>query len=150
MTFRTDLLPDLAAIRDIPGAVLDIRQHRVFLVTTLSSGATFGEGNQTEAETELFGGVSQPPRVKQASGEERALSGLGAGSLTVGPITPPRGVVGITGDELNGADLFEGIETMRFRVSGPLGNNYYTVADKEMHSPWRWMLTLEPQAAVPA
>lgn len=146
-----DDLKDLAAdIRDIPGSSdFAVYAHRVFLVETNSSGDTWGEGAQTTTETEVFAGSASPPKVKQIGDEQRAIGDLAAGSLLVGPITPPRGVAGITVSNLNGSTLSAGTDTLRVRVDGPMGNALYTIKSRELTSATKWMLTLEPMALQP-
>jgi hypothetical protein len=143
LSLATDLLPCITDIRGIPGE-LGIRPHRVYLVQTASSGTFIGDGTILSSEHEIVEGSNQPPKVRQANDEERALGGLAAGALNIGPITPPSGAIGTTLAQLNGSSLQSQTDTLRVRIVGPLGNNEYRLASKTLHSATKWMLMVEP------
>jgi hypothetical protein len=135
------------SIRAIPGE-LGVRPHRVYLVEVDSTGSTWGEGTVTTTETEITED-GQPPKVSQANDEQRALGNLADGALRIGPITPPSSGAGITATKLNGSSLTAGTDSLRIRVAGPLGDNYYTISSKTQESATKWMLTVEPVAPKP-
>lgn len=151
MTLADDLLPMVRELRGtIPGTLAGLRPHRVYLVEKSSSGTNAGDGTITTTETEIVEGDNQPPKVKQVNDEQRALGNLSGGALIIGPITPFYNGAGTTLSSLAGDDLTAQTDTLKVRVSGPLGNNYYRISEKRLDRSLRWMLTVEPVSEVPA
>lgn len=138
-----DSLKSLArSVRAIPGQ-MGLRPHRVFLVTETWDGGQVGEGTKASVEVELVEGDNQPPKVRQLTDERRALGDLAAGALEIGPVTPPDAGT-ITADMLRGVDLQPGIETLKLRVSGPLGDALYTIKGLTMDRAIHWTIVAEP------
>lgn len=147
---RQQLIPLVRRLRgEIPGTLAGLRQHRVYRVETSSDGTYVGDGTITATETEILEGDNQPPNVEQPTDEQRALGGLAAGTLIVGPITPFQDGAGVQLSELGGSEISPQTDTLRIRVTGPIGDNYYRIASREIKD-FRWMLTLEPVSEVPA
>jgi hypothetical protein len=86
------LLDDLRAlvspIRAIRGN-MGIQVHRVYSVRKAWSGGEPGFGTETVTVTEITEAGGNPPNCKWIKPEERAIGGLPAGTVEIGPITPP-------------------------------------------------------------
>lgn len=146
---RRDSLRRLAnSVRAIPGRDFGLYTYRVYVRTSTRDGAYALEGTETASETEILN-AGQAVRVRQVSDEQMALTGIGKGSLTVGPITPSHSSGGMTVASLTDPGL---AQQLRFRVVGPdlPDGAYYAlaayVADHALH----YTLTLTPEGAVPA
>jgi len=146
MALADDLKPLLRVIRAIPGQ-LGLRPHRVYLRRGAMLGSSFG-GDVWPTDTEIVEGDNQPPKVRQLNDERLALGGLAQGSLEIGPITTPHGDVGITMDDLKGAELGQ-YDTLFLLISGPHGDAVYAVkgltVDRSMH----WKIIASPIAQAP-
>jgi len=116
MSFRSDLLPDLADVRSILGpgdAGLDMRPTGVAIVTTSWSGGIRNSGTPTVLST-----VRLPPytRVRHVSLREIAESGgrFEEGDVLIGPIDPAfsgdEGGGGFTEAQLAGKTTSQGTE----------------------------------------
>jgi hypothetical protein len=139
---RADDFKELArAKRAIPGQ-FGIRPHRVYLVTDTYDGEYHGDGTRTRTSVELVEGDSQPPKVRQLNDERRALGELAAGSLEIGPITPPdAGTVAAT--TLRGAALANGVG-FKLRIVGPTGDALYLIKSLDLSKAIHWTITAEP------
>lgn len=101
MTWVSDVLPSMEAIRAIPGS-MGLRPHRCFVVVRTWTGSDVGEGTYSDSETELLES-DQPPHVRTLSGEEIAVNQLPSDTLQIGNMTPTHSG-GAGGTDL---DLFE-------------------------------------------
>ncbi len=138
MTFVSDFLPTLSELRAIPGQ-MGLRQHSVYLSERSWSGNQIGDGAMYEDEVQLLEG-DRNPKVRQLNDERLALGNLAAGSLEIGPITPG---ISTTTDKLRGTELSLR-EGLHVRVTGPMGNNYYTISKLVLDKALRWMITVQP------
>ena len=141
MTFASDILPDLSAIRAIPGE-LGLRPHRVYLRTKEVFGQ-FGSSFAARTDIEITEGNGQPPKVTQLNDEQLALASIPQGSFEIGPITTPREDLGITSDQLRGVGL-DTYDTLLIRLVGPTGDNLYRIQKLTMDKALHWKLTVVP------
>lgn len=145
MAFADSIKPLLRSVRAIPGQ-FGLRKHRVYL-RTRTGAYEFGQNNET-TETELVEGDNQPPKVEQLGDEALALNQLAQGSLRIGPITTPDGLIGLSEDAVKGAGL-QDYETLAVRVVGPMGDSLYSIKSRKMDKAMHWILTVEPLSETP-
>lgn len=86
MTLADSLKPLLYANRALPGT-LGLRPYSVAILIGTWSGTYTGRGGTIDEIVAITESGGQPPKVRQLSAEDLALSGLGKGSLRIGPIT---------------------------------------------------------------
>jgi hypothetical protein len=88
MSFASDLLPELDAIRAIP-CDLGLRDGTVTMVVRAWSGARVGLGTATTAEIQVLV-AGQNPRITRIDVREAIASGgqYHAGDFRIGPVTP--------------------------------------------------------------
>lgn len=152
MTFANDLKTQLRSARAIPGQ-LGLRPHRVWMVIrTLDSeqpGETMNLPSQEEVEITHTGG--QPPKVNQLKDERLAIGNLPAGSIEIGPITPPDDAdAGNRLHSLVRGDLWNVAGSRNFlRVQGPTGNAFYRISSVTADKATRWMVVAIPMEKVP-
>jgi hypothetical protein len=144
MTLASSLKPLARSIRGIPGA-LGVRPHRVFLVTESWSGLRVGEGVPSRDETEIVEGGSHPPKVSQLNDERLALAGLPQGSIEIGPVTSDG--LSVTAEQLRGAEMDSG-RLRKLRISGPLGDAWYSVSGIRLDRAIHWMITAQPLSSL--
>lgn len=89
MTLRDDLLPQIEALRGIPGQLGFRPYTSVVLRTRTWSGAEPGDGTHSDASLSLTAG-GQPAKVRQISAREVQASGgrYTDADFIVGPLTP--------------------------------------------------------------
>ena len=136
-------------IRAIPGRDFGLRPYTVSVVLRYHSGDNAGDGDAVDVATELQAG-GQPPKVRFANDEERALGNLPAGSLDVGPITPDYVGGGLAWDVITGAAAIAGTEVL-FLVTGPefpTGALYAKVGGDSARG-LRYTLRLAPRQLAP-
>lgn len=146
MTLADSLKARVRAIRGIPGQ-LGLRPHRVFLRRKVYPGENDLQVAVSITETELVEGDSQPPKVRQLGDERRALSGLGAGSIEIGPCTTAGDDGGVSFEELQGA-LLASDELLQVRISGPIGEMIYAIKGLTIDRALHFKLVCEPVTSV--
>lgn len=130
MTLRDELLPTVYEARAIAGE-LGFRMHRVYLVTSVSSGTYVGDGDRDDTVTEIVEDAGQPPRIRWLKDEELALGGgLPRGTVEIGPITPAFTGGGTDLSSLDGSNLETG-DVRLLRIVGPTHPNG---ADYRVHA----------------
>ena len=141
-------------IRAIPGRDFGLRPYTVSVVLRYHSGENAGDGDAVDVATPLEVG-GQPPKVRFANDEERALGNLPAGSLDVGPITPEHVSPGTAGgglawDVITGAAAIAGTEVL-YLVTGPEfpGGALYAKVGGDSARGLRYTLRLAPRQLVP-
>lgn len=88
MGFLEDLRGLANGIRAVRGA-MGIQVHRVYSVKKAWSGGEVAVGTETVTEVEITEAGGQPPNCRWINAEERAIGGMPAGTIEIGPITPP-------------------------------------------------------------
>ena len=124
MSFRTDILPTVDAVRAIAGpSGLDVRVNQLTIITRTWSGGRLGMGTSSDARLEL----AQIYKVKVVSSKEIAGSGgrYQQEDIRVGPITPAYSGGGYTPTQLapTGAN---GVEIL-YQLTGPNAGIYSLV-----------------------
>jgi len=125
VTFASDLLPAIAAIRSIPGA-RGLRPHRSYVVVRTWTGASVGEGTSSDAETELTEG-GQPPKFRSLSGETIAVENLPSDTVQIGPLTPAHTGGGVAIATLEGT--LTAAQERWVKVVGPGGTTKLRIVD---------------------
>lgn len=146
MTLADSLKPSLRAIRAIPGE-LGLRPHRAYLRRKTFPGENDLQLTVSITETELVEGNSQPPKIRQLGDERRALSGLAAGSVEIGPCTTSGTDGGVTFGELLGSALASD-ELLQVRISGPIGEMVYAIKGATLDRAMHYRIVCEPVSAV--
>lgn len=81
----------------------------------------YQRGPSVATKTRITNGGGSNPKVRELSGEERALGGYESGTIEVGPITPEYTVGGVTGGtplETLDPELEDG-EQLYYLITGP-------------------------------
>jgi len=116
MTLADRLKPLTHRCRAIPGR-LGLRPYTVAIVTGSWNGSNTGRGAPSVRSYPVTEANGQPPKVRVMSTEELALTGLGKGSMKIGPMTPPFAGGGSPLIALRAA--LEAGETMHVLLTGP-------------------------------
>ncbi|MBW7935292.1 MAG: hypothetical protein H3C62_17125 [Gemmatimonadaceae bacterium] len=149
---RRDRYRALASrIRAIPGRDFGLRPYTVAVIVRRWSGPHTGDGAATDTVTPIVEYGGNPPKVRFLSDEARALGGLPAGTVEVGPITPDHTGGGITWDTLTGGSAQAGDEVL-YRLTGPEfpAGADYALAGSQSDRGIHYKLTLVPRAEVRA
>lgn len=121
MSFRTDLLAAVNAIRGAVPRSLDLRQHVVTVRVRTWTGTRSSVGTTTDVDTVLTtgDGVSNP-KVKEVSSKDIVASGglLTDQDVIVGPFTPEFAAGGIAGSVTEPATTTTAREVY-FKITGP-------------------------------
>lgn len=117
MSLADDVKPVLFDARGLVGE-LGFRPYSVKLMRKVWSGSDIGRGSATVTELPIVEAGGQPPAVRFLDDEERALSGMPAGTLEVGPITPEFSGGGYSWATLTAADA-DVREEVFYVVTGP-------------------------------
>lgn len=122
MSFRDDILPDLDAIRGIPGE-LGLRRHSVKVRVRTHSGARPGlvGSSSTDVDTPLLvGNGTQSPKVTEINVRDVVASGglYEAGDYRIGPVTHEWSNGGTSLDTTNPATTSVGREVF-YIIEGP-------------------------------
>ncbi len=136
MSFASDILPDLKAIRTIPDD-MGMRPHTVSIVTGDWSGVHVGDGSLAAVTVP----ITPTPKVRWMNDEQIALSGLPKGSAIIGPITPSfPAFASLVGFGLSTH------QTLHLRITGPQHPNgaIYRVTEAKAERSLRYMLTAQP------
>lgn len=136
------------SVRSIP-AEFGLRPYSVSIVVGSWSGNHVGDGSRNEELIPILENNSSNPKVRFLNEEQRALTNLGIGSCTVGPITPDHGA---NGTAL--ADLLPAVaahETVHVVITGPAYPDGARFAVKEVKTDRaiHWTLVCEPVSLVP-
>lgn len=118
MGFRDEFRELAHELRAIPGRDFEIRPYTASVIIRTWSGGKPGDGTATDAETAIVEGDSQPPKIRFLSDEEKALAGLGATVLEIGPITPDFPGGGTSIATLLGTAAAAGTEVL-YKITGP-------------------------------
>lgn len=131
-----------------PARDFDLYPYQVFVRTSSRAGSYSLEGAETASEIEITNGGYRV-KVRQLNTEELALNNMGAGGLSVGPITPSYPEGGIDFSDLTTAA--EG-SMLLFRVVGPEFPNgaYFRLFSANSDRALHYTLTLYPDGNVPA
>ncbi len=149
MSAFSDSLRELAYnARAIPGQ-LGIRPYSVAVLTGTWSGSNTGRGAETSASVAITEAGGQPPKVRDLNSEELALSGLGKGSVRIGPITPdfPGGGTALA---LLKPAVAAG-QTVHVLLTGPESPTgaRYLLKDIQTDRALHWTLVVEPVSQNP-
>lgn len=111
MTLRDDLLPQIEALRGIPGQLGFRPYTSVVLRTRTWSGAEPGDGTHTDSNLALTAG-GQPAKVRQISAREVQASGgrYTDADFIVGPLTPAFSGGGYTPAQLAPGSTLRAVE----------------------------------------
>jgi hypothetical protein len=116
MSFAERIRPSLFRIRAIPGR-MGLRPYRVDILRGSWDGAYVGRGTELVESVRITEANEQNPKVRFLNDEELALSGLGKGAATIGPITPDYGDTGTALSKIQPAVLAG--ETVHVLLTGP-------------------------------
>lgn len=124
MTFREGLLPVVHAVRGIPES-LGLRPTSVTLRTRVWASGEKGEGAFVDTDTVL----SPTPRLRELSMQEvnGSAGQYERGDIKVGPITPPFAGGGYSRQELEPAELTNGVEHF-FVLAGEINGEYQSIS----------------------
>jgi len=86
--FAEDLKALVYDVRSIPGE-MGLRVYQAWIVVGTWNGDNTGRGARAQDLIPILEGNGQSPKIRVMNTEELALSGLGKGSMKIGPITAP-------------------------------------------------------------
>lgn len=129
--------------RSIP-AQFGLRPYSVSVVIGSWSRDHVGDGDRNERLINIYENGNTNPKVEFTNEEQRALSGMEVGSVTIGPITPYFGSGGTPLSDLQPA-LANG-ETIHVVITGPQFPNgaKFSIKKIETSKALHWTLLCEP------
>lgn len=151
MSFASDLLAGIDAIRAIPGT-LGLHPYVVTKVTRTWATAIIGHGSYTDAEEVLLVG-GQNPHVRQVTESARdhyleTGPTFSEGDWLVGPLTPEFAGGGYDADNF---DAGENAVEIFYKIDGPgiSSNERFQAKSKSTDKPFRYTLVLQRAPMTP-
>lgn len=148
MTLRDDLLPQIEALRGIPGALGFRPYTSVVLRTRTWSGAEPGDGTHTDENLSLTAG-GQPAKVRQISAREVQASGgrYTDADFIVGPLTPRHtapggGSAGYTAAQLAPGSSARNVERHVVLTGPGESSSEWLIVGDQKDRALRYMLTI--------